>query len=98
MQHVRHVGWINQRVLTQIALALTALARQNMTAICLLALDGSTTGYFEPLFGATICLHLWHDLLLTLPVRCLELLVQVDLRLVSRNLSSLLPSLIQVPT
>lgn len=76
MQHVRHVGWINQRVLTQIALALTALASQDMTAVCLLALNGSATGYLEPLLGATICLHLWHDLLLTLPVRCLELLVQ----------------------
>lgn len=61
MQYVRHVGWINQRVLTQIALALAALACQNMTAVGLLALDGTAAGYFEPLFGTTVCLHLWHD-------------------------------------
>lgn len=66
MQHVRHVGWVNQRVLTQVALTLAALARQDVTAISLLALDGTASGYFEPLFGAAVRLHLWHCLLLTL--------------------------------
>jgi len=84
MQYVRHVGRINQRVLTQIALALAALASQDVTAVGLLALNGSTAGYLEPLLGATVCLHLWHDLLLTLPVRCVVLLVPfvpIDLHL-----------------
>lgn len=66
MQHVRHVGWVYQRVLTQVALTLAALACQDVTAICLLALDGTTAGYFEPLLGTTVRLHLWHCLLLTL--------------------------------
>jgi hypothetical protein len=85
MKHVRHVGWINQRVLTQITLALAALARQDVTAVSLLALDGTAAGYFEPLLGAAVCLHLWHYLLLTLPVRYLVLpvpFVPIDLHLV----------------
>jgi len=73
MENVRHVGWINQRVLTQVALALAALARQNMTAIGLLALDGTTAGYLEPLLSTTVCLHLWHVVLLTLLIQFLPL-------------------------
>jgi len=73
MENVRHVGWINQRVLTQVALALAALARQNMTAIGLLALDGTTAGYLEPLLSTTACLHLWHVVLLTLLIQFLPL-------------------------
>lgn len=73
MENVRHVGWINQRVLTQVALALAALARQNMTAIGLLALDGTTAGYLEPLLSTTVSLHLWHVVLLTLLIQFLPL-------------------------
>jgi hypothetical protein len=50
-----------------------------------LALDGTAAGYFEPLLGAAVCLHLWHYLLLTLPVRYLVLpvpFVPIDLHLV----------------
>ena len=60
MQDIVHVRWINERILAKIALALTILARQNVAAIGLLALNRTRSGDLVSLLCTGVRLHLRH--------------------------------------
>ena len=60
MQNVVHIRRVHESVLAEVALALTALACEDVATICLLTLDCSRSSDLESLLRARICLHLRH--------------------------------------
>ena len=81
---------MHECVLSEITLALTALACEDVATICLLTLDCSRSRDLESLLRARICLHLRHYITPELIVVALLLRCQRLVRVPFRSLRLLL--------
>jgi len=61
VKHVVQICRVDKDVVPELTLALTGLARKNVAAVGLLALDLTAACDLEALFRSTIGLHLRHD-------------------------------------